>query len=209
MKIGIIGSGNIGGTLGKHWAKAGHNVMFSSRNPDELKEMADSVGAKAGTVTEAADHGEVLLLATPLKHNEVVANEVGTLRDKILIDATNPYPNRDGEVAQKIVDDENKTSTEYTASLFTGATTVKAFNSVFYKVMEERAFKEGDDRVAIQIAADDENAKTIVKNLIEDIGMAPHDMGNFKDGKKFEPGAPLYNKNLTIKEAHQFVKDMM
>lgn len=183
--------------------------MFSSRNPDELKEMADSVGAKAGTVTEAADHGEVLLLATPLKHNEVVANEVGTLRDKILIDATNPYPNRDGAVAQKIVDDEDKTSTEYTASLFTGATTVKAFNSVFYKVMQERAFQKGDERVAIQIVADDEQAKTIVKNLIEDIGMAPHDLGGFKEGKKFEPEAPLYNKNLTIKEAQQFVKDMM
>jgi len=209
MKIGIIGSGNIGGTLGRHWAKAGHDVMFSSRHPDELKEMADSIGARAGTVSEAADHGEVLLLATPLKHNEVVANEVGSLENKILIDATNPYPDRDGEVAQKIVDDDDQTSTEYTAGLFAGATTVKAFNSVFYKVMQERAFREGDARVAIQIAADDEQAKTIVKNLIEDIGMAPHDIGSFKDGKRFEPGAPLYNKNFTIKEAVQFVKDMM
>lgn len=65
MKIGIIGSGNIGGNLGKHWAKVGHEVMFSSRHPKELKQMADEVGAKVGTIEEAAAFGEVILLAIP------------------------------------------------------------------------------------------------------------------------------------------------
>lgn len=209
MKIGIIGSGNIGGTLGKHWAKASHEVMFSSRNPDELKEMADSVGAKTGTVKEAVEYGEVLLLAIPLKNNEAVAKEAGNIDGKILIDATNPYPGRDGDTAQSIIDDDSLTSSGWTASLFPGAKVVKAFNSVFYKVMQERAFAEGDERVAIQMASDDNSAKEIVKRLIEDIGMAPQDMGELSSGKKFEPDAPLYNKNLSIKEAQQFVKDMM
>lgn len=209
MKIGIIGSGNIGGSLGRHWAKAGHDVMFSSRNPDELKEMADSVGAKAGTVMEAADHGDVILLAIPLKNNETVANELGDLQGKVLIDATNPYPGRDGEVAQRIIDDDKLTSTGWTASLFPGARVVKAFNSVYYKVLQERAFRNGQERVAVQVAGDDESAKQTVKQLIEDIGMAPQDMGGLKDGKKFEPGAPLYNRNLSIEEAEKFVKDMM
>lgn len=208
MKIGIIGSGNIGGTLGKHWAKAGHKVMFSSRHPDELKEMADSIGAKTGTPKEAANFGEVILLATPLKHNSDVAQEVESLKNKILIDATNPYPGRDGEVAQQIIDDQNQTSTEYTAKLFPGAKTIKAFNSVYFKVLDERAFKNGDERVAVQIAGDDENAKKLVKTLIEDIGMAPQDLGGLKEGKHFEPGAPLYNKNLTIREAETLKKSI-
>ncbi len=209
MKIGIIGSGMIGGTLGRHWAKAGHAVMFSSRNPDELKEMADSVGAKVGTVTEAVDHGEVLLLATPFKHNEMVAQEVSSITGKILIDATNPYPGRDGEIAENVINNPNLSSTEYTASLFPGARVVKAFNSVYYKVMVERAFRQGDDRVAIQLAGDDAEAKKIVNSLIEDIGMAPQDLGGLKNGSRFEPDAALYNKNFSIAEAQQFVKDML
>lgn len=209
MKIGIIGSGNIGGTLGRHWAKAGHEVMFSSRNPDELKEMADSVGAKAGTPMEAADHAEVILLAIPLKANETVANELGDLNGKILIDATNPYPGRDGDVAKKIIEDDKLTSTGWTASLFPGARVVKAFNSVYFKVLEERAFRNGKERVAVQLASDDESARQKVKQLIEDIGMAPQDMGSLEDSKSFEPDAPLYNRNFSIEEAENFVKNMM
>lgn len=208
MKIGIIGSGNIGGTLGRHWAQAGHEVMFSSRHPEELREMADSIGAKAGMVSEAADHGEVLLLAIPLKHNEMVANELGDLEGKILIDATNPYPGRDGEMAQRIIDDKDDTSTAYTARLFPGASVVKAFNSVYYKVLLESAFRAGDERIAIQIASDDATAKDTVKHLIEDIGMAPQDMGGLSDGKYFEPDAPFYNRNFTIREAEKLRKEL-
>lgn len=209
MKIGIIGSGNIGGTLGRHWAKAGHEVMFSSRNPDELKEMADSISAKVGTVAEAADFGEVLLLAVPLKHNEEVGNQLGDLSGKILIDATNPYPGRDGEVAQRIIDDKSQTSTGYTARLFAGAKIVKAFNSVYFKVLQEKAFREGNDRIAVQMAGDDDPAKSTVKKLIEDIGLAPQDLGGLEQGKYFEPDAPLYNRNLTIREAEKLWKDTM
>lgn len=118
MKIGIIGSGNIGGTLGKHWVKAGHQVMFSSRHPEELCSMAEEVGALWGTTQEAAAFGAVILLAIPYGKVRDLARQIGSLENKILIDAANPYPQRDGNVAQTVIDDESQTATGYIASLF-------------------------------------------------------------------------------------------
>lgn len=208
MKIGIIGSGNIGGNIGKNLAKAGHEVMFSSRHPEKLKAMSDEVGAKVGTIEETAEFGEVILLAIPYGKVSDVAKQIGSLSDKILIDAGNPYPNRDGEMAQKVIDDPDQTATGYIASLFPGAKTVKAFNSVFYKVFAEQAFKEGDDRIAVQICSDDESAKETVKQLIEDMGFAPQDLGNLSQGVLFEPDAPLYNQNLKLPEAKKLLSQV-
>ena len=203
MKIGIIGSGNIGGNIGKNWAKAGHEVMFSSRHPEELKAMADEVGAKVGITKEAAAFGEVILLAIPYGKVPDLAEQIGSLDNKILIDAGNPYPSRDGEMAQKVIDDESQTATGYIASLFPKAKTVKAFNSVFYKVFAEQAFKEGEERIAVQICSDEPEAKETVKQLIKDMGFAPQDLGDLSQGVLFEPDAPLYNQNLKIGEAEK------
>ena len=208
MKIGIIGSGNIGGNIGKHWAKAGHEVMFSSRHPEELQSMADEVGAKTGTTEEAAAFGEVILLAIPYGKVPDVAQQIGGLENKILIDAGNPYPQRDGEVAQKVIDDESQTATGYIASLFPKAKTVKAFNSVHQKVFAEQAFKEGDERIAVQICSDRESAKETVMQLITDIGFAPQDLGDLSQGVLFEPNAPLYNQNLKIKDAEKLLSEV-
>jgi 8-hydroxy-5-deazaflavin:NADPH oxidoreductase len=209
MKIGIIGSGNIGGNLGKHWATAGHEVMFSSRHPEELKSMADEVGAKIGTTEETATFGEVILLAIPYGKVPDLAEQVSSLANKILIDAGNPYPSRDGDVAQKVIDDESQTATGYVASQFPGAKTVKAFNSIYFKVLEEKAFRSGDDRIAVQVCGDDRQAKETVKKLIEDIGFAPQDLGDLSQGVLFEPDAPLYNQNLKIREAEQLLSEKM
>jgi 8-hydroxy-5-deazaflavin:NADPH oxidoreductase len=191
MHIGIIGSGNIGGTLGRHWATAGHKVMFSSRHPEELQSMAANVGAKVGTVAETVAFGEVVLLAIPFGKVAEVAQQVGQLNRKILIDATNPYPQRDGDVARRVITDDLQTATGYVASQFPGAATIKAFNSIYFKVLEEQAFRSGDDL----------QAKQTVKQLIEAIGFAPQDLRDLSQGRLFEPGAPLYNKNLKIGEA--------
>lgn len=208
MKIGIIGSGNIGGNLGKHWAKTGHEVMFSSRHPEELKSMADEVGAKTGTVEETATFGEVILLAIPFGKVPDLAKQIGSLDDKILVDAANPYPSRDGEMAQKVIDDESQTATGYVASQFPGAKTVKAFNSIYYQVFAEKAFLRGDERIAVQVCGDDDRAKETVKKLIEDIGFAPQDLGDLSKGVLFEPDAPLYNKNLKIGEAEKLLSQI-
>ena len=207
MKIGIIGSGNIGGTLGQHWAKSGHEVMFSSRHPEELEQMAEKVGAKTGTTKEAAAFGEVILLAIPYGKVPDLAQQIGSLENKILIDAANPYPSRDGEMAQKVIDND-QTATGYVASQFPGAKTVKAFNSIYFKVLEEKAFRSGDDRIAVQVCGDDEQAKQTVKELIEDIGFAPQDLGDLSRGVLFEPDAPLYNQNLKIAQAEKLLSQL-
>lgn len=201
MKIGIIGSGNIGGTLGQHWAKVGHEVTFSSRNPDSLRSMAESVGAQVGTVEETAAFGEVILLAIPFGKIPEVAQQIGPLDGKISIDAGNPYPHRDGEMAQQVIDDPEETATGYVAKQFPGAKTIKAFNSIYFKVLEEKAFRSGDDRIAVQVCGDDVEAKQTVMQLIAEIGFAPQDLGDLSQGVLFEPDAPLYNQNLEIGEA--------
>lgn len=201
MKIGIIGSGNIGGTLGRHWAKVGHEVMFSSRNPEELKPMAEEVSAKTGTVEEAAAFGDVVLLAIPFGKVPEIAQQIGRLDNKILIDATNPYPQRDGDVARQLIADGKQTATGYVAAQFPGARTVKAFNSIYFKVLAEQAFRTGNERIAVQFCGDDQQAKQTTKQLIEDIGFAPQDIGDLSRGVLFEPDTLLYNKNLKIGEA--------
>jgi predicted dinucleotide-binding enzyme len=208
MKIGIIGSGNIGGTLGKHWANVGHEVMFSSRHPEELQDMAQQVGAKVGTVEEAAHFGDVVLLAIPFGKIPDLAQQVGQLNNKIVIDATNPYPQRDGDVAQQVIDNDSQTATGYVASQFPGAKTIKAFNSIYFKVLEEKAFQSGENRIAVQIAGDDAQAKQTVKKLIEEIGFAAQDIGNLSESTIFEPNAPLYNKNLKIGEAEKLLSQI-
>ncbi|MEL6461307.1 MAG: NAD(P)-binding domain-containing protein [Cyanobacteria bacterium J06621_15] len=208
MKIGIIGSGNIGGTLGQHWAKVGHEVMFSSRHPEELEDMANKVGAKVGNAEETAAFGDVILLAIPYGKVPDVAKQIGSLDNKIIIDAGNPYPQRDGDVAQQVIDDKSQTATGYIASLFPGAKTVKAFNSVYFKVLEEQAFQSGENRIAVQIAGDDDRAKETLKKLIEEIGFAPQDIGSLNESTIFEPDAPLYNQNLKIGEAEKLLSQI-
>lgn len=208
MKIGIIGSGNIGGTLGRHWAHVGHEVMFSSRNPEELKPMAQEVSAKTGTVEEAAAFGDVLLLAIPFGKVAEVAQQIRRLDNKILIDATNPYPQRDGDVARQVIANGSQTATGYVAEQFPGARTIKAFNSIYFKVLAEQALRAGDERIAVQFCGDDQQAKQTTKQLIEDIGFAPQDIGNLSSGILFEPDAPLYNKNLKIAEAEALLRQL-
>lgn len=208
MKIGIIGSGNIGGNLGKHWAKAGHEVMFSSRHPKQLKLMADEVKSKVGTSEEAAAFGEVILLAIPFGVILNVAQSIGSLNGKILIDASNPYPHRDGKVAQEVIDNESQTATGYVAGLFPGAKTVKAFNSIPCKVLIERAFAQDDDRIAVQICSDEKQAKKIVMQLIEDIGFVPQDLGNLSQSVLIEPDAPLYGQGLKLDEANKLLSQI-
>jgi 8-hydroxy-5-deazaflavin:NADPH oxidoreductase len=208
MKIGIIGSGNIGGTLGKHWAKAGHEVMFSSRHPEELETMAKEVNAKVGRLEETAAFGDAVLLAIPFGKIPEVAGQVGSLNGKIVIDATNPYPQRDGDMARRVIEDESLTATGYVATQFPGIPVVKAFNSIYFQVLAQQAFQSGADRVAVQIASDDPKAKQTVKQLIEDIGFAAQDIGNLENSGIFEPNAPLYNQNLKITEAEKLLSQI-
>src|SRR5687767_9460912 len=124
MKIGFIGSGNIGGTIGELLAKAGHEVLFSSRNPDNLKPLVARVGprARAGTPTEAIAFGDVVFLGVPYSSMPQIGQDhAGALKGKIVLDAGNPNVRRDGPIAEAAV---AKGAGMATAELLPGARVV-------------------------------------------------------------------------------------
>ncbi len=207
MKIGVIGSGNIGGNLGKHWAKAGHEVLFSSRHPEQLNSLVNETegNAKAVSVTDAFEaNADVYLLATPFEAidtiSELYAGEYG---NKIIIDATNPYPERDGEMAQD-VRDANYNATEYTATKFNTAKTAKAFNTIKAEDLKAKAFRE-TDKMAIPYAAQDEESKSIVRQLIQDIGFDPLYVGSLSDTDIMDPDQAIYGNSLTREDLQHLV----
>ncbi len=206
MKIGIIGSGNIGGNLGLHLTNAGHKVLYSSRHPDELTDLSEEAGdkAKVGNVEEAAEFGEVLILAVPFKAIEELSKKLSPLKDKIIIETTNPYPERDGEIAEKMRKSDNPASV-YVAHQFPEAHIVKAFNTIYYKHLQDQPFREGDRR-AIPFAGDHEPSLEVVRELIEEIGFAAVYVGDLSESHPMDVGNELYNKDLTAEEAYDILK---
>ncbi|HUN69358.1 MAG TPA: NAD(P)-binding domain-containing protein, partial [Burkholderiales bacterium] len=132
LKIGVIGSGRIGSTLGEIWLKAGHEVMFSSLDLEHDKALAARLGgkARAGTSKEAAAFGEVLLVAVPYAALPQVGRDLGDLlKNKVVVDASNPIPARDGEMATQA---REKGAGLASAEFLPGARIVRAFNAIGY-----------------------------------------------------------------------------
>ena len=202
MKIGIIGSGNIGGTLARLWARAGHQVMVSnSRGPESLRDFVAEIGGQAGTVDEAARFGDVVLLATPWRSFEALPSP-DAVAGKIVIDAMNPYTDAGG-----LFDLGDSSSSEETAKRLLGARVVKAFNTIWVRHLEAngRPHAPVDERHAVFVAGDDAEAKAVVFRLIEDIGFGPVDTGSLRDGKRQEPNTNLYNQVITAGEGKRRV----
>jgi 8-hydroxy-5-deazaflavin:NADPH oxidoreductase len=198
MNIGILGSGHIGGTLGRHLAKAGHTIFFSSRHPEKLQELAQEVGngAKAGTPEEAVKFGEVLVLAIPWRNNEDLPNP-DLFKGKVVIDTMNPY-----SAFGRVMDLGESTSSEEVAKVLPDARLVKAFNTMSSGDLRSGAFKSGKDRWTIFVAGDDAEAKGLVSGLIEEIGFVPIDTGSLREGGRLQqPGSPIYTKLLTEEQA--------
>jgi predicted dinucleotide-binding enzyme len=188
-KIAIIGSGNVGSALGGAWAKAGHAVMFSSRHLEDDKALAAKVGANAsaGTPEQAASFGEVLVLAVPYRALPDLGKSLaGQLKGKIVIDACNPYPNRDGEIADWA---RKKGAGLASAELLPGARIVRAFNAVGAARMSQA--HETPGRFAMPIAGDDKQAIDVASRLIRDVGYEPVLIGDLDKGKHLIPGGPL------------------
>jgi 8-hydroxy-5-deazaflavin:NADPH oxidoreductase len=188
-KIGIIGSGNVGGALGGVWAKAGYPVMFSSRHLDEDKALAKKVGANAsaGTPGEAASFGEVLVFAVPYGALPDLGKSLASqIKGKVIIDACNPYPNRDGDIANWA---REKGSGLASAELLPGARIVRAFNAVGAARMSQA--HESPGKFAMPIAGDDAQAIEIASRLIRDIGYEPILIGGLDKGKHLIPGSPF------------------
>ncbi len=201
MNIGIIGAGNIGSTAAKLFVAAGHEVAISnSRGPDTLADIVEGIGggARAVTIEEAADFGEVVLEAIPFgRYEELPADR---LAGKILIDASNYYQGRDGRI-----DLDGLTSTEFLARHFSESRVIKAFNTMYYATLasEGRPDAPVEERLVLFVAGDDEDAKSIVSDLIDEIGFAPMDTGQLNESGKQEPGAPVYNNPMTPEQARE------
>jgi 8-hydroxy-5-deazaflavin:NADPH oxidoreductase len=206
-KIGIIGSGNIGGGLGKHFAKAGHEVMFSSRNPQELLPLAEEAGpnAQVGSVEEAAQFGEVLLLAYPFGKTPEVSKQVAAPAGKVLIDANNYYPGRDGEQPGKEMKEKGLLESEWTASYFPGAHVAKAFNSIAAKTLADRAFDEEGVPLAVPFGAADEKAREVLEEILASIGFVGVPLGDLSQTKISQPDEKLYGKQTSAEEIRKLI----
>lgn len=207
MKIGIIGSGDIGGNLGLHLAKAGHKIMFSSRHPDQLKPLAEKAGenAQTGTVIEAAKFGDIIILSVPFWAVEEVAEKVGPLQGKTIIETTNPYPERDGSVAEEVRQSERAAS-EFVADYFPDAHVLKAFNTIYFKHLRDQSFRDGDRRV-IPYAGNHEPSLRTLKNMIEEIGFGPLYVGTLQESHPMDVDEALYNKDLIVEEAKEILEN--
>ena len=190
MNIGIIGSGNVGGALGRRWAKNGHSVTFSSRNPQskEMQQLVSEAGpnAKAGLITDVVRQSDVLLLATPWGATEQILKSAGDLSGKILIDATNPLlPDLSG-----LTLGTNTSAGEMITRWAAGAKVVKAFNTVGNNIMADPAFPNA--HVALFYCGDDKSAKETVAGLIAELGFEPIDAGPLTQARLLEPFALLW-----------------
>jgi predicted dinucleotide-binding enzyme len=188
-KIGLIGSGNVGSALGRSWARAGYDVMFSSRNLDNNRALAAEVGsrARAGTVQEAAAFGDVVLLAVPYGALPALGATLGdALRGKVVLDASNPFPDRDGEIATEA---REKGAGLMSAELLPGARIVRAFNAIGAARMGSAWEEPG--RIGMPIASDDSEAIEIASQLIRDLGYEPVLVGGLAMGRYLLPGTPL------------------
>ncbi len=197
FKIGTIGSGNLGGAIGALWIKAGHEVMFSSRNPESLKPLVESLGplAHAGTVEEAIAFGEeAILLAIPYQsYPEAGAAYAEALKGKVVLDAGNA--NRSTLFEETKENGIGITSAKY----FPGARIVRAFNAANHRIFTSNANRPAP-RMAVPIAGDDADAIDVAKKLVDAAGFDPLVVGGLKDADKFAMGTDGFGHILSAKE---------
>ncbi len=207
LRIGIIGSGHIGSTVGTLWVKAGHPVMFSSRHPEELASLAHDLGplAKTGSVAEALAFGDVVLIAVPYRaYPEIGRDNAAALKDKVVLDAGNAVPARDGEIATEARD---RGIGETSAKYLVGARIVRAFNTLGYRVLQDNANRLGE-RMAIPIAGDDAAALARASDLVTAAGFDPVVVGPLTRAREFAQGAPLYGLQVSAAELRHRIETM-
>ena len=199
MKIGVIGSGKIGSTLGGLWIKAGHEVMFSDRDAETAKRVAGELGprAHAGSVEQAVAFGDAVLIAVPYGALPAVAQQVGAqLKGKVVIDPNNPVPARDGELGAKA---KEKGAAISTAAILPDVRLVRAFNSWGYQKLQSEANRPAP-RMAIPVASDDARALKVGLQLVADAGFDPVPAGSLAASKAFDLGSSVSGKVMTAEE---------
>jgi predicted dinucleotide-binding enzyme len=202
LKIGVIGSGRVGGTVGTLWVKAGHEVMFSSLDLEHDRKLAASIGprARAGTPKQAAAFGEVLFFAVPYSALPGLGRDLAAeIKGKIVLDASNPIPRRDGDMAKDAL---AKGAGIASAEFLAGARIVRAYNEVSYVRMREDAHRAGE-RLGIPLAGDDADAVKTAVRLVRDAGHEPVVVGGLARAREFDYGTPVFGRPMTAAELRQ------
>ena len=202
LKIGIIGTGHIGGALATLWVGAGHEVLMSSRHPQELEGLAHSLGPKAhvGSPRDAATFGEVVLISVPYDALPQVGRDLKTeLAGKIVLDTGNPYPERDGPMA---VEARRKGTGVASAEYLPGVRLVRAFNAINSGDLRSEAHRKGAP-IAIPLAGDDPEALKVAEQLVRDAGFAPVVVGPLSKAREFDVGTSVYTRLMTEPQLKQ------
>ena len=199
MKIGIIGAGHIGGTLTRRFSELGHKVFVAnSRGPESLAGLAAETGAKAVSVSEAAQSGDVVIVTIPEKNipdlPRGLFNGVGD--QVVVVDTGNYYPQqRDG----RIEGIESGSTESGWVSQQLGRPVIKAFNNIYANHLLKLGRPAGtSDRIALPVAGDDEAAKAVVLKLVDELGFDGVDAGGIDDSWRQQPGSPVYGTDLDV-----------
>ncbi len=207
MKIGIIGIGAIGSTIAKKLAAAGHDVkVTSTAAPNELAIKATELNAMPATIEEVVKEVDVIFLSIPIIAIPKLPNDLfkDLPSSTIIVDTTNYYPFRDGEI-----DDlkNGKIESEWVSEQI-GQPVIKAFNNLLAHTLENLGIsKESENRIAMAIAGNDENAKEIVKRLISETGFNAVDAGQLPESWRQQPGTPTYCTELNATDLQQALAD--
>jgi predicted dinucleotide-binding enzyme len=201
VRIGIIGTGQVGGTLADKLVAVGHEVaLANAHGPDSLRGMVAELGGHAhpATAAEAAKFAEVAILAIPFgQYRRLPAPE---LADRVVVDCTNYYAERDGHLAE--LDNGDTTSSEIVARYLRGARVVKAFNTMSAEHLRDYEHCGGAEMLyGIPVSADDDGAKRTVMDLVEELGFDPVDAGGLGEGGRHQqPGSDIYLADLPSDE---------
>jgi 8-hydroxy-5-deazaflavin:NADPH oxidoreductase len=208
MRIGIIGAGNIGGTLARRLAALGHQVSIAnSRGPDSLAALARETGARPVTVEQAARAGEVVIVTIPEKRIRDLPKELfaGVPEDVIVVDTGNYYPRtRDGLIPEI---EAGKAESRWVSDQL-GRPVVKAFNNIRAPSLGENGKPKGTrGRIALPVAGDDPRAKAVVMRLVDDLGFDPIDAGRLDESWRQQPGTPVYGADFDADRARRALSE--
>jgi 8-hydroxy-5-deazaflavin:NADPH oxidoreductase len=203
-RVGVIGAGSLAGTVGRLWVEAGHEVMFSSRHPEELAAMARQLGPRAssGTVRQAAEFGPVVLIAVPYSAMPQLAKELAdVLRGKAVLDACNDSPFRDDPVGREaLANGLGPTSARY----LPGARLVRAFSAVDATAIAASA-RRRNGKLAVPLAGDDAEAVRLAEVLVREAGCEPLRVGNLAAARRFERGSQAFRANTGLPELRRLL----
>lgn len=207
MKLGIIGAGFVGRAIAKLAIQAGHQVMLSnSRGPQTLFSLRAMIGCQTGTVSEAINFADVVVVAVPLSAvNQLPASE---LAGRQVLDAVNYYPERDGQLA--VLDAKQTTTSEWLAEQLPEAIITKAFNAIPMTDLETDGLPAGSEgRRALPLAGDNAEGKHIATELYQSFGFDTVDAGELAEGRRFERGTPAYCVRMTKGELETALREVV